>query len=32
MTFIRRNGRVADSAVGLVRPAELARRVRALER
>jgi peroxiredoxin len=30
LTFIRRNGRVADTAVGLVQPAELGRRVRAL--
>jgi hypothetical protein len=30
LTFIRRNGRVADTAVGLVAPAELTRRVRAL--
>ena len=30
LTFIRRNGRVAETAVGLVQPAELARRVRAL--
>ena len=30
LTFIRRNGRVADTAVGLVQPAELTRRVRAL--
>jgi hypothetical protein len=30
LTFIRRNGRVADTAVGLVQPGELLRRVRAL--
>jgi hypothetical protein len=30
LTFIRRDGRVADTAVGLVQPAELARRARAL--
>jgi hypothetical protein len=30
LTFIRRNGRVEDTAVGLVQPAELTRRVRAL--
>jgi peroxiredoxin len=30
LTFIRRNGRVADTSVGLVQPAELTRRVRAL--
>ena len=30
LTFIRRDGRVADTAVGLVAPAELTRRVRAL--
>lgn len=30
LTFIRRNGRVADTAVGLVQPAELTRRIRAL--
>jgi hypothetical protein len=30
LTFIRRNGRVADTTVGLVQPAELTRRVRAL--
>jgi peroxiredoxin len=30
LTFIRRNGRVADTAVGVVAPAELTRRVRAL--
>jgi hypothetical protein len=30
LTFIRQNGRVADTAVGLVEPAELTRRVRAL--
>jgi peroxiredoxin len=30
LTFIRRSGRVADTAVGLVQPAELTRRVRAL--
>jgi peroxiredoxin len=31
LTFIRRDGRVADTAVGLVQPAELTRRARALE-
>ena len=30
LTFIRRDGRVADTAVGLVQPSELTRRVRAL--
>jgi peroxiredoxin len=30
LTFIRRNGHVEDTAVGLVQPAELTRRVRAL--
>jgi AhpC/TSA family protein len=30
LTFIHRNGRVADTAVGLVQPAELARRLRTL--
>jgi peroxiredoxin len=30
LTFIRRHGRVADTAVGLVEPAELTRRIRAL--
>jgi peroxiredoxin len=30
LTFIRRNGRVADTAVGLVQPGELTRRVRTL--
>jgi peroxiredoxin len=30
LTFIARNGRVADTAVGLVQPAELLRRARAL--
>jgi hypothetical protein len=30
LTFIRRDGRVADTAVGLVQPGELLRRVRAL--
>jgi hypothetical protein len=30
LTFIRPNGRVADTAVGLVEPAELTRRLRAL--
>jgi AhpC/TSA family len=32
LTFIRRGGRVEDTAVGLVQPAELARRIRALAR
>jgi hypothetical protein len=31
LTFIARDGKVADTAVGLVQPAELLRRVRALE-
>jgi hypothetical protein len=30
LTFIRRNGRVAETAVGLVQPAELTRRLRVL--
>jgi hypothetical protein len=30
LTFIARDGKVADTAVGLVEPAELLRRVRAL--
>ena len=32
LTFIRPNGRVEDTAVGLVQPRELARRVGALTR